>query len=74
MRTYLDCIPCFFKQALVGNFEALSEENLPIFFLFMAKCPVVAKDVGCNIGDIILLSNSGKMRKHWLNKDILEIS
>ena len=37
-----------------GNFEVLSEEKKPIFFLFMAKCPIVARDVGCNIGDIIL--------------------
>ncbi len=38
-----------------GNFEALSNVSRPIFFLFMAKCPVVARDVGCNLGDIILL-------------------
>ncbi len=37
-----------------GNFEALSGEKRPIFFLFMAKCPVVAKDIGCSVGDIIL--------------------
>lgn len=43
-----------------GNFEALSQQKRPIFFLFMAKCPVVSKDVGCNIGDIILLYNSTK--------------
>ena len=41
-----------------GNFEALSQQKRPIFFLFMAKCPVVSKDVGCNVGDIILLYNS----------------
>ena len=40
-----------------GNFESLSKEKGPIFFLFMAKCPVVAKHVGCNIKDIILLKN-----------------
>ncbi|MBN1793999.1 MAG: DUF89 family protein [Candidatus Omnitrophica bacterium] len=40
-----------------GNFEALSRAKMPIFFLFMAKCPVVAGDVGCRVGDIILLSN-----------------
>lgn len=38
-----------------GNFEALSECNRPVFFLFMAKCPVVAKHVGCRLGDVILL-------------------
>jgi len=27
-----------------GNFETLSSEEKPIFFLLMAKCPVVLKD------------------------------
>ena len=40
-----------------GNFEALSEEKRPIFFLFMAKCPVIAESVGCRLGDIVLVSN-----------------
>ena len=38
-----------------GNFEALSRPGRSVFFLFMAKCPVVAKNVKCNVGDIILL-------------------
>ncbi len=39
-----------------GNFEALSSNPLrPIFFLFMAKCPVVVEEVGCDLGDILLL-------------------
>lgn len=39
-----------------GNFEALYKKSMrPVFFLFMAKCPVVAKDIGCKIKDIILL-------------------
>ncbi|MFH1504374.1 MAG: ARMT1-like domain-containing protein [Candidatus Omnitrophota bacterium] len=38
-----------------GNFEALSSQPpAPTFFLFMAKCPVVAKHIGCNQRDIIL--------------------
>ena len=37
-----------------GNFEALSQPKRPIFFLFIAKCPVIAKDVGCKLGDVIL--------------------
>ena len=41
-----------------GNFEALSKAKRAIFFLFMAKCPVVANDVGCALGDIILLHRS----------------
>jgi len=53
-----------------GNFEAMSHLSRPVFFLFMAKCPVVAKDVsaicklpidkGCKVGDIILLYHGGK--------------
>lgn len=38
-----------------GNYESLSEENKPIFFLFRAKCPVIAKDVGCKVGDMVLV-------------------
>lgn len=37
-----------------GNFEALSAQRRPIFFLFKAKCPVVVKHLGCKLGDIIL--------------------
>jgi hypothetical protein len=38
-----------------GNFEALSGTKRPVFFLFMAKCPVTAREVNCRIGDIVLL-------------------
>ncbi len=38
-----------------GNYEALSEEDRSIFFLFRAKCPVIADDVGCNVGDMVLV-------------------
>ncbi|MFC1658368.1 DUF89 domain-containing protein [Candidatus Omnitrophota bacterium] len=37
-----------------GNFEALSGQVRPIFFLFRVKCPVVARDIGCGVGDMIL--------------------
>ena len=43
-----------------GNFEALSSEKRPIFFLFMAKCPVISEDVGCSVGDVLLMYNNGK--------------
>ena len=45
-----------------GNFEALSEEKGPIFFLFMAKCQVVAMDLGCHLRDIILLYHDTHIR------------
>jgi len=37
-----------------GNFETLSDVNRPIFFLLIAKCPVIASHIGCGVGDIIL--------------------
>ena len=40
-----------------GNFETLSRAKRPIFFLFMVKCPVVAKETGCKMQDIVLLFN-----------------
>ena len=45
-----------------GNFEALSGSKRPVFFLFMAKCPVVAQHVGCKVGDIILSYHPGKRK------------
>ena len=38
-----------------GNYEALSGENKPIYFLLKAKCPVIARDIGCNVGDMLLM-------------------
>ena len=40
-----------------GNFETLSEEKKPIFFLLKAKCSIVAKELNCKIGDMILKYN-----------------
>jgi uncharacterized protein with ATP-grasp and redox domains len=37
-----------------GNFETLSEEPRPIYFLFKVKCPVIAKDIGSEVGSIVL--------------------
>ena len=48
----------FFKAKFIiskgqGNFEGLSNIDAPIFFLLRAKCPVIAKDLGVNVDDII---------------------
>jgi len=40
-----------------GNFESLSEAQENIFFMFMVKCQVLAKDIGCNLRDVILCRN-----------------
>ncbi len=37
-----------------GNYEALSNENRPIFFLLKVKCKVAADHLGVGKGDIIL--------------------
>ena len=37
-----------------GNYEGLSGENRPIFFLLKAKCSVIAKHIGVEQGSIIL--------------------
>jgi len=42
-----------------GNFEALWGKNSKIFFLFRAKCEVVARHLNCNIGDVILINKKG---------------
>jgi hypothetical protein len=40
-----------------GNYESLSDSFAAskTFFLLVAKCDVVARDVGCNRGDVLLL-------------------
>lgn len=46
-----------------GNFETLSEEEGPIFFLFMVKCRVVADYLRCEMGDMLLIDNTTLERK-----------
>jgi len=38
-----------------GNFETLSDAARPVYFLFIAKCGVVARHMGCAVGDVILM-------------------
>lgn len=37
-----------------GNFESLSGEDAPVFFLLKVKCPVIARHLGVEIGSSIL--------------------
>jgi hypothetical protein len=39
-----------------GNYEWLSEARANIFFLLMAKCPVVAGDLGVEVGELVVKS------------------
>jgi len=40
-----------------GNYETLGGEDRNIFFLFKTKCPVIARDVGCQMGEMIVCHN-----------------
>jgi len=61
-----------FKQAdLViakgqGNYETLSHVDKNIFFVLKAKCPVIARDLGCEIGEMVL-------RKSRADKDAVDL-
>ncbi len=37
-----------------GNYETLSEVDKDIFFILKAKCPVIARDLGCAVGSLVL--------------------
>jgi uncharacterized protein with ATP-grasp and redox domains len=37
-----------------GNYESLSEVDKKVFFLLQAKCPIIARDIGCQVGDFII--------------------
>jgi len=40
-----------------GNYETLSDVEKNIFFILKAKCPVIARDLGCEVGEMILRRN-----------------
>lgn len=42
-----------------GNYEGLSEESRPIYFLLKAKCPVIARDIGVEMGSIVVMKAKG---------------
>jgi len=37
-----------------GNYETLSEVDKDIYFLLKAKCPVIAADIGCQVGSLVM--------------------
>ena len=43
----------------MGNYETLSEVNAPIFFLLQVKCPVIARDIGAEVGTTIVKKGLG---------------
>ena len=51
-----------------GNFETLSEEPRDIFFLFKAKCPVVAAHVGVPVGTHVLKRSHARRSQEASNR------
>ena len=45
-----------------GNYETLSDVHKNIFFILKAKCPVIARDLGCEVGEMILQKNNSFRR------------
>ena len=41
-----------------GNYETLSDVEKDIFFVLKAKCPVIARDLGCEVGSLVLQRSS----------------
>jgi uncharacterized protein with ATP-grasp and redox domains len=41
-----------------GNYEGLSGERVPVFFLLRAKCEVVARELGVTTGELVLKAGS----------------
>jgi uncharacterized protein with ATP-grasp and redox domains len=37
-----------------GNYETLSDVNKNIFFILKAKCSVISRNIGCEVGEMIL--------------------
>ncbi len=46
-----------------GNYESLSEEDGNIFFMLLAKCPVIAADLGVELRGAVLKHKSGVKRE-----------
>jgi uncharacterized protein with ATP-grasp and redox domains len=47
-----------------GNYESLSEEQRAIFFLLNVKCSVIAEDIRCNVGELVLKAQSNHALSH----------
>ena len=43
-----------------ANYETLSDVDAEIFFLLKAKCPVIARDMGYDVGDLVVMRGQGK--------------
>jgi len=52
-----------------GNYETLSDVDKNIFFILKAKCPVIARDIGCKVGEMIFQQTkafNGEKEDAWV--------
>lgn len=42
-----------------GNYETLRDASAPIYFLLRVKCPILARDLGCPVGRMVIRSRDG---------------
>ena len=40
-----------------GNYETLSDVDKDVFFVLRAKCPVISRHLGCEVGSLVLVKN-----------------
>ena len=52
-----------------GNYETLSQADKSIVFALKAKCPVIARDLGCDIGELVLRGPSRALRTSHTRDD-----
>jgi uncharacterized protein with ATP-grasp and redox domains len=58
----VDFVESFHRADLIiakgqGNYETLSNHRKHIIFMLKAKCPVIARDIGCKVGDMVAILN-----------------
>jgi len=46
-----------------GNYETLNNVDKEVFFILRAKCPVIARHLGCEIGSLVFTKNKVRMYK-----------
>ncbi len=46
-----------------GNYESLSDETAPIYFLFKIKCPITARHIGSPVGNFVLAHSKNRSIK-----------
>jgi len=56
-RAYLEADVVIAKGQ--GNYETLSAADREVFFLLKAKCPISARDLGCEVGDVVVARRAG---------------